>query len=118
MYCQEAMQQLYDNLWRHVQRYPGQWEGWSYIQAFLEPETETSSSNILQRIARPTFNGNRYSICDLEEAPVLFDRRTYQVYEITDDLRDLLTNIDSVDSVESLVGKEMYNELCEMEVLR
>ncbi|QKZ12031.1 hypothetical protein HU175_05070 [Spirosoma sp. KUDC1026] len=118
MYCQEAMQQLYDNLWRHVQRYPGQWEGWSYIQAFLEPETEVSSRVGAQWETKPTFNGNRYSICDLEEAPILFDRRTYQVYEITDDLRDLLVNIDTIDSVESLVGTEMYNELCEMEVLR
>jgi KDO2-lipid IV(A) lauroyltransferase len=117
MFCQEAMQQLYDNLWRHVQRYPGQWEGWSHIQIFLEPETDKSANVSSPWATTPTFNGQRYSICDLEEAPVLFDRRTYQIYEITDDLRDLLLNVETVESIEELVGKEVYNELREMEVL-
>ena len=116
MYCQEAMQQLYDALWPYLNRYPGQWEGWNYIHSFLEPETPKHSLYRRQP-ARPTFNQDRYALCDLEQAPVLFDRRLYQTYEITEDLRDLLMNLNAVDSVEGIVGEEMFGELVEMEVL-
>ncbi|WP_080237189.1 lysophospholipid acyltransferase family protein [Spirosoma rigui] len=116
MYCQEAMQQLYDAFWPYLSRYPGQWEGWNYIQSFLEPEAPQRGTNG-RRSARPVFNQDRYSLCDLEQAPILFDRRLYQTYEITEDLRDLLLNLGSVDSVEGVVGEEMFGELVEMEVL-
>jgi KDO2-lipid IV(A) lauroyltransferase len=116
MYCQEAMQQLYDAFWPYLNRYPGQWEGWNYIHSFLEPELPNHSLYRRQS-ARPTFNRDRYTLCDLEQAPVLFDRRLYQTYEITEDLRDLLLNLSTIDSVEGVVGQEMFGELVEMEVL-
>lgn len=116
MYCQEAMQQLHDALWPYLSRYPGQWEGWNYIHSFLEPETPKHSM-YGRRPAQPVFNQDRYTLCDLEQAPILFDRRLYQTYEITDDLRDLLLNLNAVDSVESVIGEEVFGELVEMEVL-
>ena len=116
MYCQEAMQQLYDALWPYLNRYPEQWEGWSYIHSFLQPETPKRGT-LEQLRGRPTFNEERYALCDLEQAPILFDRRLYQTYEITDDLRDLLLNLNEVDSVEEMVGQEVYGELMELEVL-
>ena len=116
MYCQEAMQQLYDAFWPYLNRYPGQWEGWNYIHSFLEPELPKHPL-YRRQLARPTFNRDRYTLCDLEQAPVLFDRRLYQTYEITEDLRDLLLNLNTIDSVEGVVGQEMFGELVEMEVL-
>lgn len=117
IYCKEAMQQLYDAFWPYVKRYPGQWEGWNYIHSFLEPEV-SSNMSINLRPSRPTFNEDRYTLCDLEQAPILYDRRLYQTYEITEDLRDLLLNINEVNSVEDLVGQDMFGELVEMEILR
>jgi KDO2-lipid IV(A) lauroyltransferase len=117
MYCQEAMQQLYDAFWPYLNRYPGQWEGWTYIHSFLQPEIPKKRF-FQQQLKRPVFNEDRYTLCDLEQAPILFDRRLYQTYEITEDLRDLLLNLHEVDSVEDLVGQEMFGELMEMEVLR
>ncbi|GAB4028377.1 lysophospholipid acyltransferase family protein [Spirosoma koreense] len=116
MYCQEVMQQLYDAFWPYLTKYPEQWEGWNYIHSFLEPEAPTTSlfGRLPRRLA---FNEDRYTLCDLEQAPILFDRRLYQTYEITEDLRDLLLNLSEVDSVEEIVGKEMFSELVEMEVL-
>lgn len=116
MYCQEAMIQLYQAFWPYLKRYPAQWEGWTYIHSFLEPEP-LKQERFDYWPTRLTFNSDRYSICDLEQTPILFDRRSYQTYEITEDLRDLLLNINSVDSVEGLVGKEMFGELMEMEIL-
>ncbi len=117
MYCQEAMQQLYDAFWPYLNRYPGQWEGWNYIHSFLEPELLRRSPD-QRHSSRLTFNQDRYTLCDLEQAPILFDRRLYQTFEITEDLRDLLLDIHSIDSVERVVGKEMFGELVEMEILR
>lgn len=116
MYCQEAMQQLYDGFWAYLNQYPEQWEGWNYIHSFLQPETPARS--LFGRWPkRPAFNENRYTLCDLEQAPILFDRRLYQTYEITEDLRDLLLNLNAVDSVEGVVGADIFGELVQMEVL-
>ena len=116
LYCQEAMQQLYDAFWPYVAKYPGQWEGWNYIHSFLEPESPSASFFKLPSHC-PSFNEERYTLCDLEQAPVLFDRRLYQTYEITEDLRDLLLNLSRVDSIADIVGHELFSELIELEVI-
>lgn len=115
-YCRQALQQLYNGFWDVLNRYPSQWEGWNYIQSFLKPEAPVQNKT-RGLVTRPVFNVDRYSLCELEQASILFDRRLYQTYEITDDLRDLLLNINTVDSVQGLVGDEMFNELIGMEVL-
>ncbi|GAB3784903.1 hypothetical protein GCM10028818_45600 [Spirosoma horti] len=116
IYCQEAMQQLYDAFWPFLNQYPEQWEGWNYIHSFLEPERPKNGLTRRGGI-RPAFNEERYSLCDLQQAPILFDRQLYQTYEITEDLRDLLLNLNGVESVEEVVGEEVFGELLEMEVL-
>ncbi|RYC67312.1 hypothetical protein EQG79_24675 [Spirosoma sordidisoli] len=116
MYCREAMQQLYDAFWPYLNRYPEQWEGWNFVHSFLEPE-KFRPHLMRRRMLKPAFNADRYTLCDLEQAPILFDRRLYQTYEITEDLRDLLLNLNSVESVEEVVGQEVFGELVEMEVL-
>ncbi len=115
IYCQEAMQQLYDAFWPFLIQYPEQWEGWNYIHSFLEPETRANRS--IGRVSQPAFNEERYSLCDLQQSPILFDRQLYQTYEITEDLRDLLLNLKEVESVEELVGEEVFSELLELQVL-
>lgn len=117
LYCQEAMQQLYDGFWTYLTQYPTQWEGWTYIHSFLEPSKIAQHVRFADRPEHPAFNEDRYSLCDLEQAPILFDRRLYQTYEISEDLRDLLLNLRAVESVETLVGEAMYSELMAMEVL-
>ena len=116
MYCREAMQQLYDSFWPYLNRYPEQWEGWNYIHSFLEPELPKHSSS-KPDLRQLVFNENRYTLCDLEHSPILFDRRLYQTYEITEDLRDLLLNLNVVDSIEDVIGEEMLTELMEMEIV-
>lgn len=126
-FCGETMQQLYDGFWPYLKRYPGQWEGWNFIHGFLKPEVPPKTVQQLRRgrngarntrsASRPTFNEYRYTLCDLEEAPVLFDRLCYETYEISPDLRDLLLNLNEIDSVEETVGPELFGELVEKEIL-
>lgn len=117
MYCQEVMQQLFDAFWPFLIKYPGQWEGWSFIHAFLEPEV--AEHTLFESVSQhPRFNEYRYTVCDLEDATILFDRRLYQTYEITEDLRDLLINISTIDSVKEVIGQEVFDELVELEVIQ
>lgn len=124
-YCQVALQRLYDTFWPYLNRYPAQWEGWTYIHSFLLPEapggreeTAREKTDLSRVDKRPIFNEERYSLCDLEEAPVLFDRRLYETYEISTDLRDLLLSLNEVDSLVEVVGAELFGELVEKEILR
>ncbi|GAA4416456.1 hypothetical protein GCM10023187_47880 [Nibrella viscosa] len=115
-YSRQTMQQLYDSFWAYLNQYPGQWEGWNYIHSFLEPvKDKPAKLNALP--IRPAFNQERYSLCDLEDAPVLFDRRFYETYEISTDLRDLLLDLDSVDSIEDTLGVELFTELVDLEII-
>lgn len=124
-FCTKTMQQLYDGFWPYLNRYPGQWEGWNFIHGFLKPEIPPRIDQRVKRqnvyrtrsVTRPTFNEYRYTLCDLEEAPVLFDRLCYETYEISPDLRDLLLNITKIDSIEEMVGTELFGELVEKEIL-
>ncbi len=125
-FCGETMQRLYDGFLPYLNRYPGQWEGWNFIHSFLKPEIPPKAIQRLRRgkdsqrirvVARPVFNEERYSLCDLEDAPVLFDRQYYETYEISPDLRDLLLNLNEVESVEDTVGAELFGELVEKEIL-
>ncbi len=116
MYCQEVMQQLYDAFWSYLKRYPGQWEGWNYIHLFLQSEVRKNTF-FGYHSDRLTFNEKRFTLCDFEQAPVLFDRQLYQTFEITEDLKDLLLNIHTVDSVEEVVGEEVFSELVNMEII-
>jgi lauroyl/myristoyl acyltransferase len=118
LYCQEALQQLYDAFWPFLNQYPEQWEGWNFIHLFLEPKrVKPSGRRHAEADIRPVFNQDRYSLCDLQQAPILFDRQLYQTYEITEDLRDLLLNLSKVDSVEEIVGEEIFEELVDLGVI-
>jgi lauroyl/myristoyl acyltransferase len=116
-YCQHVMQSLYRVLWKCVNRYPSQWEGWTFVHSFLKPQPQTPARPG-QRPRQPTFNANRYALCDLEAAPTLFDRQLYQTYEISADLRDLLLQLGSItEPVAELVGDELFGELVDMEII-
>lgn len=125
-FCAQTMQRLYDGFLPYLNRYPSQWEGWNFIHDFLKPvvpiRRNKSKRNQAGRYPiraslRPTFNEDRYTLCDLEEAPILFDRLYYETYEISPDLRDLLLNLNKIDSVEATVGAELFGELVEKEIL-
>ncbi len=83
---------------------------------FLQPEAPKNTF-FGYHSERLSFNEKRYTLCDFEKAPVLFDRQLYQTFEITEALKDLLQNMHTVDSVEDVVGKQVFNELVSMEII-
>ncbi len=115
-YCQTVMQRLYDVFWPYLNRYPSQWEGWNYLHGFLKLPASQLSGN--RRVPQcPVFNQERYTLCDFADSPVLFDRQSFETYEISPDLRDLLTDLAGQPLVAELVGDALFGELVEKEIL-
>ncbi|GAB3264804.1 hypothetical protein GCM10027347_32130 [Larkinella harenae] len=121
-YCQYSLQRIYDSFWQYLNQYPEQWEGWNYIHKFLDQhELEQQAVQPLPHRQRPqkriAFNQERYSICDLEDAPILFDRRLYVTYEISPDLRDFLLQLGTIESPEDVLGTDMYLDLLSKQII-
>ncbi|WP_128548344.1 hypothetical protein [Larkinella soli] len=121
-YCRLSLQSLYDSFWKFLNRYPGQWEGWNYIHRFLdqqqlEQQTDYCPSPPARARKRVAFNQERYTLCDLEDAPILFDRRLYVTYEISPDLRDFLLQLSSIEDPEEVLGTEMFLDLLSKQII-
>ncbi|WP_229321251.1 hypothetical protein [Larkinella knui] len=121
-YCRLSLQHLYDTFWEYLTRYPDQWEGWNYIHKFLdqhelEQQADSNKSQRQHPRKRVAFNQERYSICDLEDAPILFDRRLYVTYEISTDLRDFLLQVGTIEAPEEVLGTEMYLDLLSKQII-
>ncbi|WP_266363401.1 lysophospholipid acyltransferase family protein [Tellurirhabdus rosea] len=119
-YCQYGIQRLYDDFWRYLTRYPSQWEGWTYIHSFLDAqdlETPAPTRKVARPRKRIAFNQDRYALCDLEDAPVLFDRRLYLTYEISPDLRDFLLQVNTIESPADVLGEELFQDLLSKQII-
>ena len=121
-YCRLSLQHLYDSFWQYLTRYPEQWEGWNYIHKFLDQhELEQQADSYQPPRPRPkkrvAFNQERYSICDLEDSPILFDRRLYVTYEISTDLRDFLLQVGTIETPEEVLGTDMYLDLLSKQII-
>jgi len=119
-YCQESLQSLYDHFGTYLARYPGQWEGWTYVHNFFDEDKfhhPMLASVPLRTRKRVAFNQDRYTLCDLEDAPVLFDRRLYVTYEISPDLRDFLLQAGTTEAPEEVLGSDLYQDLLSRQIL-
>ncbi|MGA0557745.1 hypothetical protein ACO2Q8_13905 [Larkinella sp. VNQ87] len=119
-YCRHSLQLLYDSFWQYLTKYPEQWEGWNYIHKFLdqhELEQQAETKPLRRQTKRVAFNHERYSVCDLEDSPILFDRRLYVTYEISSDLRDFLLQIGTIDTPEEVLGTDLYLDLLSKQII-
>lgn len=110
----QTLQHLYDWLAEYVQKFPAQWEVWTYINNFMLPPKVPALVSDVQLFQKTTyqFNAQRYMLFELEAGPVLFDRAGYDVNEISPDLfrylsQPTLTNLASTldnDTFQDLVA--------------
>jgi KDO2-lipid IV(A) lauroyltransferase len=119
-YSQQVNQYLYNLLAKYLVKYPTQWEGWNYVQQFLaqpqaivdaQPETATASYRNSYR-----FNYSRYSLLNLQKAPILFDKKHYTTFEISTDLYDYLTN-QTYPNPKRTLGSSVFNQLLREQVM-
>jgi lauroyl/myristoyl acyltransferase len=119
-YSQQVNQNLYNLLAKYLTKYPTQWEGWSYVQQFLAPiqssadispkTTVTSYQNSYQ------FNYSRYCLLNLQQSPMLFDKKHYTTLEISEDLHNYLANNTYLNPKRTL-GSNVFNQLLTEQVM-
>ena len=117
-FSSHSLQYLFDFFAKYVASFPEQWEGWNYIHHALDNTSEVTSTITPAAYKRDTyqFNQNRYSIFELQEAPVLFDKRYYSTYEISESLRNYLLKSPFVNP-KRVLGKPIFQELVRQEII-
>ncbi|MFN8344912.1 MAG: hypothetical protein U0X91_07910 [Spirosomataceae bacterium] len=117
-YSSASLQQLFDFFAKYVASFPEQWEGWNYIHQALnnqEEEIKPMPPSAYRRV-NYEFNQSRYSIFELQNASVLFDKRHYSTYEISDSLRKYLLK-SPFTNPKRILGTPVFQELVRQEIL-
>ena len=115
-YAQETTQTMFNFLGSFLNKYPSQWEGWHYVHKFLKPTTPTFPTVRTTKKLSYHFNTTRYVIFDLQTSPLLFDNASYQTYEITPDLKELLLDSNSQNQ-RKILGSPLFNDLIQRQIL-
>ena len=117
-FSQQTLRKLFATFGNYVRQYPDQWEAWNYVQNFLPEMPDESPVTTAASYQKPAyhFNATRYVVFDLEQSAVLFDKKQYMTYEISDDLRDYLSERLFIKPQRTL-GKAMFRDLVGRQVL-
>ena len=115
--CASVTQQLYNDFSTTLSQYPTQWEGWLYVQKYLDlPRLRATYPARQPGISTKTdwlFNHQRYANVADGDTAVLFDKHLYRSFRVTRQLGDLLNGpirldtIQKPELVEMLIGQEI-----------
>ena len=117
-FSQQTLRKLFHTFGNYVYQYPSQWEAWNYVQNFLPALVEEAPKVVAGLYQKPTykFNKTRYCLFDLEQSAVLFDKKQYMTYEISDDLRDYLAETPFT-KPQLTLGKTVFRDLVSRQIL-
>lgn len=119
-FSQRALSTIYKYFGKYIEKYPDQWEGWSYIHnsMVIKPEKTSVYSTYTINKKRTTyrFNQSRYRIFELESNFLLFDRTAYETYEITEDMKQYLSAPVVRNPIKTL-GEGIFGELLTRNIL-
>lgn len=106
-----------------LRRYPEQWEGWLYLNHFVDQAALRQAQEALPAPAglpaEAVFNQARYGLFYQAERPQLFDRYTYQSFNVSAQLVGLLQNLGTLPAAvrQSFAQTPVYQDLCRRQVL-
>jgi len=132
-YCRMATEKLYSILGDYLKKTPVQWEGWMFLQKYLDMDgleineavdgqdvvTDTEADEITGN--RLIFNHNRYGFIVQDDQRVLLDKATYKLLTLPDNISDLLESYREPIEISS-VGvsdkqRDMIEQLVSMDIL-
>lgn len=116
--CATVTQQLYNDFSTMLGKYPAQWEGWLYVQKYLDmPRLRAAyPAKAAERTTAKTnwlFNHQRYANVVDGDTAVLFDKHLYRSFRVTRQLGDLLNGPVQLDAIQKpalidmLIGQEI-----------
>lgn len=120
-FCGQTTQALYDQLALHLRARPSQWEGWLYVQKFVDVTEKTVVTEAEIRHLdehKLCFNAGRYVVYeDAEARSVLFDRNSYQYFSISAGLRKVLDDTRQHGRLRYAVNHKLLTDLYQRNVL-
>lgn len=119
-FCRRSLGSIYNYFGKYIEKYPDQWEGWTYIHnaMVIKPEHSGVSAAYDLNKKRTTyrFNQSRYRIFELESNFLLFDRSAYETFEITADMKTYLSSPQVKNPIKTL-GPGIFGELVTRSIL-
>ena len=98
-------QSAYDIFSKYLLKYPEQWEAWSYVHKFLDL-TKVSQATSKSVEKKSVLDWNRFSISKYENCSVIFDKYSFLIHFITNELFDLLNRLKNNDiQIETFIKK-------------
>lgn len=119
-FCQRSLGAIYKYFGQYIEKYPDQWEGWTYIHNAMVIKPEHSNVNATYNLNKKRttyrFNQSRYRIFELESNFLLFDRAAYETFEITADMKTYLSAPQVKNPIKTL-GEGIFGELVTRSIL-
>ncbi|TDB64039.1 lysophospholipid acyltransferase family protein [Arundinibacter roseus] len=119
-FCDRSLSAIYKYFGQYVEKYPDQWEGWSYVHNSMVIPPQTFTTNVTYDVSRKKttyrFNQSRYRIFELESNYLLFDRTAYETFEITADMKKYLS-APVVKNPIKILGEGIFGELLTRNIL-
>lgn len=106
-----------------LRRYPEQWEGWLYLNHFVDQAALAQAQQELPAptapLTEPIFNQARYGLFYQADRPQLFDRFTYQAFNVSNQLATLLQGLATLAPTvrQQFAQTPIYQDLCHRQVL-
>jgi Lauroyl/myristoyl acyltransferase len=92
-FCMNTTQKIYDEFAEVLKLYPEQWEGWIYINRYMDlnmyQDTEEAVTNFGSD-KKFAYNHERFNTFTHTDQQYLFDNLTYNTYPITQEFVDML----------------------------
>lgn len=123
VFAAETTQHIFDLFATLLRRYPEQWEGWLYMNHFVDQaalcQQHAPSIASVELPAQPLFNHARYHIFWQADRPQLFDLFTYQTFNLSPQLVALLQQFDTlpVGVQQRFALTAVFQDLCSRQVI-
>ena len=123
VFATETTQRIFQLFEPALRRYPEQWEGWLYMNHFVDlPALRAEHATPLvpaELPARPIFNQQRYGLFWQAERPQLFDRLTYQTFNVSAQLVALLQQLSTLSAEvgQRFAATPVFLDLCQRQVI-
>ena len=119
----ETTQRIFQLFEPALRRHPEQWEGWLYMNHFVDLpalRAEHAAPLVLAELpAQPVFNQQRYGLFWQAERPQLFDRLTYQTFDVSTQLVALLLQLTTLPAEvrQRFAVTPVFQDLCQRQVI-
>ncbi|HET6992013.1 MAG TPA: hypothetical protein VFJ43_11845 [Bacteroidia bacterium] len=119
-FAEETIQQLYKILEKYVLKYPDQWEGWLYVNNFVDKSQITEEEIHVEpnyELLPLRFNSNRFSFVFENEKYFLLNLANYRHYSINEDVYKLLAGLQTLQVIPKNISTDSVNALLRAGIL-